>query len=76
MDVTKKKDFELFHKEHSIVNREAIVIRGGATTERFIKEDDKHCFPIFPRYNPKTWRHPFRIDGLYYYIYFTILHFK
>jgi len=68
MDVTKKKDFERFHKEHSIVNREAIVVRDKIITERFIKEDNKHCFPIFPRYNPKTWRHPFNIVGWDYYI--------
>lgn len=68
LDITHKKDLELFHREHSVVNREAIVVRNGRVVERFIKEDNKHCFPIFPRYNPKTWRHPFNIDGWDYYI--------
>jgi hypothetical protein len=54
LDITPKKDLSLFHKEHSVANREAIVLRGGVVVQRFIKEENKHCFPIFPRWNPKT----------------------
>ena len=54
LDVTPKKDLELFHKEHSVVNREAIVVKDGVVVQRFVKEENKHCFPIFPRWNPKT----------------------
>jgi hypothetical protein len=68
LDVTPKKNFDLFHKEHSVVGREAIVCKDGKITERFIKEENKHCFPIFPRWNPKTIQHKFAIDGWDYYI--------
>ena len=67
LDTTPKKDLDLFHKEHSIANREAIVIRDGVIVRRFVKEENKHCFPIFPRWNPKTIQHVFNIDGWYYY---------
>jgi hypothetical protein len=61
LDITERKNLELFHKEHSAVGREAIVIRGGKIVKRFVKEDNKHCFPIFPRWNPKTTQHRFEL---------------
>ena len=68
LDITQKKDLDLFHKEHSIFNREALVMRGGKVVERFVKEENKHCFPIFPRWNPKTTRYDFNLEGWDYYI--------
>ena len=68
LDITQKKDIDLFHREHSVFGREALVVRHGKVVERFVKEENKHCFPIFPRYNPKTWRHTFEIDGWDYYM--------
>jgi hypothetical protein len=68
LDVTQRKDLELFHKEHSVVGREALVVRGGKVVERFVKEENKHCFPIFPRWNPKTTQHHFELEGWDYYL--------
>ncbi len=47
--------------------REALVVKNGYIADKFVKEDNIHCFPIFPRYNPKTWQHPFNIEGWSYY---------
>jgi hypothetical protein len=68
LDITPKKDLELFHKEHSVFGREALVVRQGKVVERFVKEDNKHCFPIFPRWNPKTTQHDFDLEGWDYYL--------
>lgn len=43
-------------------------MRGGKIVERFVKEDNKHCFPIFPRWNPKTTQHAFQLEGWDYYM--------
>ena len=50
------------------MGREALVVRRGKITERFVKEENKHCFPIFPRWNPKTTQHKFEFEGWGYYI--------
>lgn len=69
MDITGKKVIDLFHREHSIFNREAIVMKGGKVTQRFVKKTNKHCFPIFPRFNPRTHqRHQIILPGWNYYI--------
>lgn len=68
-DVTKKKDTELLHREHSVFNREAIVMKGGKIVRRFMKNTNKHCYPIFPRFNPRTYqRHQIIIQGWDYYM--------
>ena len=60
---------ELLHREHSIFKREAIVMKSGKLVRKFIKNTNKHCFPIFPRFNPKTHqRHQFVIPGWNYYM--------
>lgn len=60
---------ELFHREHSIFGREAIVVKGGKVIRKFKKNTNKHCFPIFPRFNPKSHqRHQFTIHGWDYYM--------
>lgn len=60
---------ELFYKEHSVFGREAIVIEDREIVRKFIKDTNKHCFPIFPRYNPTSkWRHPFNIMGWGYWV--------
>jgi hypothetical protein len=68
LDITQKKNLELFHKEHSVVRREALVVRKGKVVGRFIKEQNRHCFPIFPRWNPKTTQHQFNLEGWDYYL--------
>lgn len=69
MDISEKKDLRLFHKEHSIYNREAIIVKSGKIMRKFIKRTNKHCFPIFPRLNPNNkWRHNFKFTGWDYYL--------
>ena len=68
MDINARKDLDLFHKEHSVVNREALVVKNGVIVDKFIKHENKHCFPIFPRWNPKTCQHFFDIAGWDYYL--------
>ena len=58
----------MFHKEHSIFNREALVMKSGKIVDRFVKEDNVHCFPIFPRWNPRSVRYEFQFDGWDYYM--------
>lgn len=68
-DVTRKRDIHLLHREHSIFKREGVVIRGGKVVRKFIKNTNKHCYPIFPRFNPRTHqRHQFIILGWDYYM--------
>jgi len=43
------------------------VVRGGKVVERFVKEENKHCFPIFPRWNARTIHHEFKLEGWDYY---------
>ena len=60
---------ELFHREHSIFKREAVVMKGGKAVRRFMKNTNKHCFPIFPRFNPRTQqRHQIILPGWDYYM--------
>jgi len=67
--VTRKKDIELFHREHSIYEREAVVMKGGKVVRRFMKNTNKHCYPIFPRFNPRTHqRHQIMLLGWDYYM--------
>lgn len=47
---------DLFHKEHSIPFKEALVFSEGELVYMFIKERNLQCYPIYPRHNPQKNR--------------------
>jgi hypothetical protein len=69
IDKSGRKDMDLFRKEHSVLGKETLVFDGEILVDAFVKEDDIHCYPIFPRNRPNSDKqtHSFGLAGYEYY---------